>query len=91
LTAVVQHAPHAGKRTVGRHDLEMFLFWEKHDMPRACKGNAGIKQLLTYYRNLFRIPENLNHYSARDYKIAEKKFVKYAVLGEGTVGQKHVS
>ena len=69
----------------------MSLFWEKTDMQRTCKRNAGIKQLLRYYRDLFRVPENLNHYSARDYKIAEKKFVKYAVLGGGTAGQKHVS
>lgn len=69
----------------------MTLFWEKPDMQRACKGNRGMEQLLRYYRDLFRVPENLNHYSAKDYKIAEKKFVKYAVLGLGTGGQKHVS
>ena len=67
------------------------LFWEKTEMQKACKANAGIKQLVSYYRDLFRTPENLNYYSARDYKIAEKRFLKYAVLGQGAGGQKRVS
>ena len=46
--------------------------------------NAGIKSLVKKYRTMFEIPENLNHYSKEDYKIAEKKFLKYAIL-EGKV------
>ena len=45
---------------------------------------SGIKRLLRKYRNVFKIPENLNHYSDEDYKIAERKFLKYA-LGETKV------
>jgi hypothetical protein len=45
---------------------------------------SGIKRLLRKYRDVFKIPENLNHYSDEDYKIAERKFLKYA-LGETKV------
>ena len=41
--------------------------------------NAGIRLLLKKYKELFRIPENLNYYSEKDYRIAEKKFIKYAL------------
>jgi hypothetical protein len=40
---------------------------------------AGIKLLLRKYKNNFRIPENINHYSKPDYLIAEKKFLKYSL------------
>ena len=46
--------------------------------------DSGIKLLLQKYRNIFQIPENLDHYSDEDYKIAERKFLKYA-LGETKV------
>ena len=46
------------------------------------RQNAGIKSLVRKYRSIFEIPENLNHYSKEDYKIAEKKFLKYALYGE---------
>lgn len=50
----------------------------------------GIKKLLSYYRHLFGVLEKLNHYLNRNDKIAQKKFVKYAVLYVGAGGQKHV-
>lgn len=53
-------------------------------MEKAQRENAGIQLLLKRYRNVFRIPENLNHYSKKDYEIAERKFIKY-VLMERTV------
>jgi len=53
-------------------------------MNKDSKDNIGIKRLLKKYRDLFRVPENLNYYSKADYKIAEKKFLKYALL-EGKV------
>jgi hypothetical protein len=49
-------------------------------MKKDAKGNAGIQLLLKKYRNTFRIPENLKYYSERDYKIAERRFLKYALL-----------
>jgi len=51
-------------------------------MKRDAKENVGIQLLLKKYRDIFRIPENLKHYSETNYKIAEKKFIKYALLAE---------
>ena len=39
---------------------------------KEARNNAGIKQLLKHYKTVFRTPENLNHYSPKDYRIAEK-------------------
>lgn len=49
-------------------------------MKKDSKENRGIKQLLNRYRDIFRTPENVDYYSSRDYQIAEKKFLKYALL-----------
>ena len=43
---------------------------------------TGIKLLVEKYRKKFRIAENMNHYSEENYKIAERKFLKFA-LGMG--------
>ena len=43
---------------------------------------TGIKLLVEKYRKKFRIAENMNHYSEENYKIAERKFLKFA-LGTG--------
>ena len=48
-------------------------------MNREDKKNRGIKKLLRKYKDAFRIPENVNHYSQEDFKIAERKFLKNAV------------
>jgi hypothetical protein len=53
-------------------------------MQNKFTKNAGLKMLLKKYQKLFRIPENLNFYSEEDYQVAEKKFVKFALL-EGKV------
>jgi len=50
-------------------------------MSDRSTDKSGIKRLLKKYRAIFQIPENLNHYSQGDYKLAERKFLKYA-LGE---------
>ena len=41
--------------------------------------NTGIKLLVEKYRKKFRIAENINHYSEKNYKIAERKFLKFAL------------
>ena len=46
---------------------------------QQSKSNPGIKKLTQKYRTIFRIPENLNHYSEKDLQIAERKFLKYAM------------
>ncbi|MFH1625566.1 MAG: hypothetical protein ABID54_10500 [Pseudomonadota bacterium] len=48
---------------------------------KDCREHVGIKRLIEYYRSVFRTAENLNHYSHEDYRIAEKKFLKYALKG----------
>jgi hypothetical protein len=40
---------------------------------------SGIKLLVEKYRKEFRVAENLNHYSEENYKIAERKFLKFAL------------
>ena len=49
------------------------------EIRNGMKANRGIKTLLESYRTLFRIPENTNHYSEKDYRAAERKFLKYAL------------
>ena len=49
-------------------------------MTNGSKQNEGIRLLVKHYTKIFRIPENLNYYSKRDYEIAEKKFLRYALL-----------
>jgi hypothetical protein len=44
--------------------------------------NCGLKLLVEKHRKEFQIPENLNFYSEKKYKIAERKYLKYA-LGMG--------
>ena len=51
-------------------------------MEKNLEAHSGILLLVKKYRDIFQIPENLNHYSRKDYKIAEKKFLKFA-LSEG--------
>jgi len=48
-------------------------------MIQSTRSNPGIKKLTQKYRTLFRVPENLNHYSKQDFSIAERKFLKYAL------------
>ena len=50
-------------------------------VPRNGKQNQGLNKLLGYYKAVFRTPENLNHYSESDFKAAEKKYLKYILLG----------
>jgi len=53
-------------------------------MKKVVKENAGIQLLLERYRAIFRSPENIEYYSKTDYEIAERKFLKHALL-EGDV------
>ncbi len=46
-----------------------------------CRAESGKDMLIKFYKRSFRIPENLNHYSPEDYELAERKFLKYCVLG----------
>lgn len=50
-------------------------------MDKVKTGNAGIKKLIKKGKKQFRITENVSFYSEKDYKRAEKKFIKACVLG----------
>lgn len=50
-------------------------------MEKEFTKNAGLKLLLKKYKKIFRIPENLNYYSEKDYQEAERMFLKYALVG----------
>jgi hypothetical protein len=52
-------------------------------MKKDSRTNRGIKSLIRLYKNIFRIPENLNHYSKRDYRKAEREFLKYSLEQRG--------
>lgn len=44
------------------------------------KGNAGIKQMINMYRKMFRVNENLDFYSEKDFIAAERKFLKHVLM-----------
>jgi hypothetical protein len=48
-------------------------------MKNQADQNCGIKLLMKKYREMFRVPENLNFYSEADLKIAERSFVRFAM------------
>jgi hypothetical protein len=48
-------------------------------MKKPLKSKSGIQLLLRAYKAIFRTSENLDHYSETDYRIAERKFLKYAL------------
>jgi len=50
-------------------------------MKKDVKESTGIQLLVKKYKGIFQIPENLRYYSKKDYKTAEKKFLRYALLG----------
>jgi hypothetical protein len=51
-------------------------------MANDFNENASLKVLIEYYRNEFRISENLNYYLPKDLKIAERKFLKFRLDGK---------
>ena len=50
-------------------------------MKKNSKTPTGIELMIGKYRELFRIPENLMHYSEADFRMAERKFLKWAIGG----------
>ncbi|MBW2368921.1 MAG: hypothetical protein JRH15_13655 [Deltaproteobacteria bacterium] len=40
---------------------------------------TGLESLVDHYRMAFRIPENLNHYSEKDFRSAEKQYLRYCI------------
>ena len=50
-------------------------------MDKAGSRNVGIKMLIKKGKKRFRITENRTYYSEKDYKKAEKKYIKTCGLG----------
>ena len=48
-------------------------------MKKDDRNRNPMKELVRRYRKKFRIPENLEHYSKRDYEAAEHKYVKMCI------------
>jgi hypothetical protein len=48
-------------------------------MNKQPRKNPGVILLISRYRKMFRVPENLNYYSTEDFDLAERKFIKMAV------------
>jgi hypothetical protein len=46
-------------------------------MDSYSDSRSGLQELIKKYRTIFRIPENVNYYSDEDYRLAERKFLKY--------------
>lgn len=56
----------------------MHIFGSDHG--KKLTKDDGLKLLLKKYRKIFRIPENLDYYSEKNYQRAERKFLKYALV-----------
>ncbi len=54
-------------------------------MEKIPQNQTGLKKLIDFYKNTFRIPENLDFYSDEDYKKAERKFVKHALKSRNVI------
>lgn len=42
-------------------------------------ATSGMDQLVEKYRRQFRIPENLNYYSERDFHHAEREYLRFCL------------
>ena len=52
------------------------------EMHNSSDTKNGIKLLVQKCREQFRIAENLDHYSEREYREAERKYVKLCLRGK---------
>lgn len=60
-------------------------------MEKTIHENIGIKLMIQKYRKAFRVRENLEFYSEEDFIVAERKFLKYALLqGKSTTESRHI-
>ncbi|MEA3231553.1 MAG: hypothetical protein U9Q05_07365 [Thermodesulfobacteriota bacterium] len=50
-------------------------------MEKDGPRNVGIKRLIKNAKKTFRTTENVSYYSKKDYREAEKKYIKTCVLG----------
>ena len=50
-------------------------------MTEESHRNIGLIRLIEKGKEAFHIAENINFYSEKDYRQAEKKFIKHCVIG----------
>lgn len=50
-------------------------------MAKDIHSNEGLVRLIEKGREAFRISENLEFYSEEDYRQAEKKYIKFCIIG----------
>lgn len=55
---------------------------KKVSIPKNLQKKTGMKLLIHEYREKFRVMENMDFYSKDDFREAERKFVKFALLGQ---------
>ena len=46
-------------------------------MDSCSDSRNGLRVMVEKYKSMFRIPENVDYYSEEDYRLAERKFLKY--------------
>ena len=51
-------------------------------MNQDLQHSEGLKKLVEKFRKKFKQPENTEFYSKEDYKEAERKFIKYCLIGK---------
>jgi hypothetical protein len=55
---------------------------QKRRYMSICNKNTnGLKRLIKELRSEFRRPENTEYYTEEDYRKAEKKYIKYCLVG----------
>jgi hypothetical protein len=54
-------------------------------MNNSMNTSDGLRRLIEKHRRMFRIPENVNFYSAEDYLAAERKYLKAVLLYGNTM------
>lgn len=70
----------AGLRVQAR-SLERMLAMEFSEKLNT-RDPKGLQALIRKYQSYFRRPENINFYSEEDYRQAERKFVKFCLMGK---------
>jgi hypothetical protein len=50
-------------------------------MANSSNTDQGIRLLIQKCQNEFRRPENIYYYAENDFKVAEKKYVKFCLTG----------
>jgi hypothetical protein len=67
------------------------VYGQKMMMADTPDRKTGIRLLIQNLKKEFRIPENLKHYSEKDFQEAEKKFLKFCLQNGCDLGNRDLS